>query len=150
MDEVPLTFDIPFTQTVDKVRTNSINIRTTGHEKTSVMVVLVCQADGQKLPPLVIFKRKTIPKEKFPSNIIIKANSKGWMDEKLMIKWLKEAYVKWSDGFFHIRRSLLVFDSMRAHITDAVKVHVQKTNSELAVILGGLMKNLQPLNIGIN
>ena len=136
MDEVPLTFDIPFTRTVDKIKTNSINIRTTGHEKTSVTVVLACQADGQKLPSLVIFKRKTIPKEKFPSNIIIKANSKGWMDEKLMIEWLKEAYVKQPDGFFHIQRSLLVFDSMRAHITDAVKVHVQKTNLKLVVIPG--------------
>ena len=130
--------------------TNSINIRTTGHEKTSVTVVFACQADGQKLPPLVIFKRKTILKEKFPSNIIIKTNSKGWMDEKLMIEWLKEAYVKWPDGFFHIQQSLLVFDSIRAHITDTMKVHVQKTNWKLAVIPGGLTKNLQPLDIGIN
>ena len=36
------------------------------------------------------------------------------------------------------------------HLTDAVKAKVKKTNSELAVIAGGLTKELQPLNIGIN
>lgn len=34
----------------------------------------------QKLPPMVIFKRKTLPKEKFPARVIIKA---GWT----RIKW---------------------------------------------------------------
>ncbi|TWW81780.1 hypothetical protein D4764_01G0015950 [Takifugu flavidus] len=42
------------------------------------------QANGQKLPPMVIFKRKTVPKENFPVGVSIKANSKGWMDEEKM------------------------------------------------------------------
>jgi len=44
----------------------------------------------------------------------------------------------------------LIYDSMRAHLTDAVKAKVKKTNSELAVIPGGLTKELQLLDIGIN
>ena len=39
---------------------------------------------------------------------------------------------------------------MCAHLTDAVKAKVKKTNSALAVISGGLTKELQPLDIGIN
>lgn len=78
MDEVPLTFDIPVNRTVDKTGARTVN------------VVLACQANGQKLPPMVIFKRKTLPKENFPASIVIKANSKGWMDEEKMSEWLRE------------------------------------------------------------
>lgn len=59
MDEVPLTFDIPMNRTVEQKGTSSITIRTTGHEKSSFTVVLACAASGRKLPPMMIFKRKT-------------------------------------------------------------------------------------------
>uniref|UniRef100_A0A8C7WSV8 DDE-1 domain-containing protein n=1 Tax=Oryzias sinensis TaxID=183150 RepID=A0A8C7WSV8_9TELE len=150
MDEVPLTFDIPVSHTVEKTGTSTIAIRTTGHEKSAFTVVLGCQADVQKLSPMVIFKRKTIPKEKFPAGVIVKANEKGWMDEGKMKEWLSEVYVKRPGGFFHASPSLLICDSMRAHLTDAVKKQVKQVNSELAVIPGGLTKELQPLDIGVN
>ena len=68
----------------------------------------------------------------------------------MMSDWLREVYVKRPDGFFHKSPSLLIYLSMRGHLTDAVKAKVKKTNSELAVIPGGLAKELQPLNIDIN
>lgn len=121
MDQVPLTFDIPVNRTVEKTGTSTVNRRTTGNEKSSLTVVLACQANGQKLQPMVIFKRKTLPKENFPAGVVIKANPKGWMDEEKMSEWLREIYVKRAGGFFHTAPSLLIYDSMRAHITDGVK-----------------------------
>ncbi|KAF4796466.1 hypothetical protein TURU_083997 [Turdus rufiventris] len=38
---------------------------------------------------------------------------------------------------------------MRAHKTESVKVLVKKTNLELAVILGGFTKEVQPLDISV-
>lgn len=150
MDEVPLTFDIPVNRTVEKTGTSTVCIRTTGNEKSSFTVVLGCQANGQKLPPMVIFKRKTLPKETFPVGIIVKVNPKGWMDEEKMSEWLREVYVWRPDGFFHTSPALLIYDSMCAHLTETVKIQVKKTNSELAIIPGGLTKELQPLDIGVN
>ena len=77
MDEDSLTFDIPVYHTLKRTGTNAVSIRTTGNEKSSLTVVLGFQANGQKLPPMVIFKRKTLPKENFPAGVIIKANPKG-------------------------------------------------------------------------
>ena len=127
-----------------------MSMRTTGNEKSSFTVVLACHANGQKLPPMVIFKRKTLPKENFPAGVVIKVTPKGWMDEEKMNEWLREIYVKRPGGFFHTAPSLLIYDSMRAHFTDVVKKQVKKTNSVLAVIPGGLTKELQPLDIGVN
>lgn len=52
--------------------------------------------------------------------------------------------------FFHKSPSLLICDSMHAHLTDTVKNQVKQTNLELAIILDGLTKELQPLDIGVN
>ncbi|GFU74685.1 hypothetical protein TNCV_1636971, partial [Trichonephila clavipes] len=45
MDEVPLSFDIPPTRTVDVQGASSIPINTTGNERTSFTVVLCCAAN---------------------------------------------------------------------------------------------------------
>ena len=52
--------------------------------------------------------------------------------------------------FFNASPSLLICDSMRAHLTADVKNMVKQMNAVLAVIPGGLTKELQPLDIGVN
>lgn len=47
-------------------------------------------------------------------------------------------------------KQLLIYDSMRDHVTDGVKNPVKQTNSLLAVIPGRLTKELQPLDIVVN
>ena len=49
-------------RTVSKTGEKTVKIRTTGNEKNRLTVVLTCAGDGSKLKPLVIFKRKTMPK----------------------------------------------------------------------------------------
>ena len=61
MDKVHLMFDVPSNKTVDVKGAKTIVIKTSGNEKTRYTVVLACSADGTKLPPLLIFKRKTLP-----------------------------------------------------------------------------------------
>ncbi|CAG8649615.1 11957_t:CDS:1, partial [Funneliformis caledonium] len=43
-------------------------------------------ADDTKLPPIVIFKGKQIPKN-LPSGIIVLMHPKGWMDKSGMKTW---------------------------------------------------------------
>lgn len=52
MDEVPLTFDLPFIRTVNKKGEASVTLKTTGHERTHFTCVLGCTASGLKLPPI--------------------------------------------------------------------------------------------------
>jgi hypothetical protein len=46
-------------------------------------------------------------------------------------------------------KSLLMLDSCRAHITPEIKTTINKY-SKMAIILGGLTKKLQPLDIAVN
>lgn len=150
MAEVPLTFDLLPTRTVNKTGASSVLLKTTGHKRTHFTCVLVCMASEQKHPPMVTFKCITLPKEQLPKGIVVKVNNKGWMMECRMKEWLTECYGKRPGGFFHRKKALLVWDSIRAHITDSVKTVIKKTNSILAVVRGGTTKYLQPLDISVN
>ena len=80
-DQTPLTFDMPSNSMVDSKGTKSVSIMTTGHEKDRFTVMLACLGDGTKLPPYVVFKRKTLPKDLvLPRGIHVRAQAKGWMN----------------------------------------------------------------------
>ena len=82
MVETPMTLDLPGNRTVHPSGAKTVLIKTTGHVKTHFTVVLACMADGTKLKPTVIFKRKTLPKGvKFPAGVLVRSYVKGWMDE---------------------------------------------------------------------
>ena len=121
MDETPVTFDLPGNQTVNPSGSKTVLVKTTGHEKTRFTVVLACMADGTKLKPLIIFKRKSLPKGvKFPSGVLVQAHLKGWMDEDGTKGWLKNVW-NVRPGALMCKRSLLVWDMFRGHLTDPVK-----------------------------
>jgi hypothetical protein len=148
MDEVPMSFDMPSNFTIDKKGNENIKISTTGSEKCNFTVVLCVTADGGKLPPFVIFKRKTMPKGEFPKGVVVSANPKGWMTEEIFSSWLQKVWQKRKGSFFN-PKSLLIFDSAKSHLTEEVKKQV-KNHSEIAVIPGGLTKLLQPLDLSVN
>lgn len=64
----------PSTTTVDRKGSKSVLVKTTGHEKIIITVMLLAVADGRKLTPLVILKGKDFPKDKLPSGIIFNCN----------------------------------------------------------------------------
>ncbi|XP_030066606.1 pogo transposable element with KRAB domain [Microcaecilia unicolor] len=149
MDEVPLTFDVPSNKTVDVKGAKTITVKTSGHEKTHYTVVLSCCADGTKLPPMLIFKRKTMLKEAIPRGVIVHVHDKGWMDENGMKIWIEKVWSKRPGGLLK-KPALLVLDQFRAHITEATKKRFKEEKTHLAIIPGGLTSQLQPLDVSIN
>ena len=51
-----------------------------------------------------------------PPGLIIAHQSKAWMDGPLMQRWVKEIWLKYTEK----KKSLLVFDTFKAHVTDEV------------------------------
>lgn len=99
---------------------------------------------------MLIFKRKTLPKDQFPKGIVVKVNPKGWMNDEVMMAWISECYSRRPDGFFHQKPALLVMDSMRAHKTDEVKRKLKAFNTTTGIIPYGMTGLLQPLDISVN
>ncbi|CAJ0605696.1 unnamed protein product [Cylicocyclus nassatus] len=138
-----------YSRTVDQVGADTVRIDSTGHEKSNFTVVLSVTAAGEKLRPMIIFKKKRIPKDNFPPEVVVRANDKGWMNHELMRTWLHEVWNKRKCYVNDPSQSLLILDSARCHITEDVR-ELFKEHSKIAVIPGGMIKYLQPLDVGIN
>jgi len=149
MDEMPVWFDMPSARTVNAKGAKTVLVNTTGHEKSRFTVVLACLADRTKLKPMVIFKRETLPKENFPPGVLVHCHPKGWMDEAGMKLWVEKVWRSRPGGLLR-KKSLLVWDSFQAHLVDSVKQAVRQTNTDIAVIPGGLTSILQPLDVSLN
>lgn len=98
---------------------------------------------------MLIFKRKTLPRENFPKGVEICVNEKGWMNKEIMISWLQSVWQKQKNSFFH-PKAFLIMDLMKAHLSENVKNALKSTSAKTAIISGGLTKKLQPLEVGIN
>jgi len=149
-DQTPLTFDLPAHTTIAAKGSKTVTINTTGNEKNRFTVMLACTADGGKLPPYVVFKRKTLPKGvTWPTGIIVRTQDKGWMDDDLVKDWVKTVWGRRPGGFS--KRSLLVLDAFRCHRSPALlRLLKEDYKTTLAIIPGGLTSVLQPLDVSIN
>jgi hypothetical protein len=149
-DETPVYFDMPRNETIDTVGSKEVKLITTGYEKQRITVMLAITADGNKLPPFLILKRKNVPKnETFPSGVIVRAQEKGWMTQELMLEWIKLVWNR-RPGFSRNPPNMLVLDAFKGHLTDSVKKMLKESSCDLAVIPGGLTSQLQPLDVSLN
>jgi hypothetical protein len=78
-DHTPVYFDMPSNVTVNEKGAKTVIIRGTGNEKGRITVMLDVLADGRKLPPYVILRRKTMPKGKLPAGLVFRYQKKRWM-----------------------------------------------------------------------
>lgn len=147
-DQTPLNFDMPSSRTVEQTGARTVHVRTTGAEKQRCTVMLGVTADGRKLPPYVIFKRKTLPKGKLPPGIHVRVQEKGWMTADLMVDWVKTVWGRRPGALLF--PSLLVLDSFRGHLQESVRAKFKELRTDLAVIPGGLTSMLQPLDVSLN
>jgi len=115
-DETAIYLDMPPNYTLEKKGVKEVLLKTTGWEKLCLTVMLAATPDGRKLPPLLILKRKTLPKsEAFLKDVIVRAQEKEWMTEELKIVWDRRPRA------FLNQPSLLVLDAFKGHLTDSVK-----------------------------
>ncbi|CAI7805372.1 unnamed protein product [Closterium sp. NIES-54] len=150
---------MPAERTVEEVGIRSVPIRSGGYQKEHMTVMLACTASGEKLKSWVFFKHKTIPKGNFPSgkpsslcNVVVATHPNGWIDADGVLAWLDGSvnpYVNLRFGV-HSRKVMLVLDSYRGHLTDAVKAKFGELNIVPAVIPVGCTSEIQPLEVAVN
>ena len=143
MDETPMYFDMVPTKTIDSVGAKTVRVRTTAGDKRHLTIVLACAASGDMLPPMIIFKGKRELDFPGPKGWVVTVQEKGWVDERIMIRWIKEILIQHTEK----DRTLLVLDIFCAHVTDGVKKLLRKSNVVSAVISGGCTSKVQPLDV---
>ena len=99
-------------RTVDFIGYKSVPIKTTGHEKSRVTVVLAAKANGSKLSPFIVFNGKRVDKGlQKVSGVVCAYSGYGWMNEDLTHTWLNKVW-----GTLAFSRRLLCWDAYRCLI----------------------------------
>jgi len=112
MDETPMWFGKTTRKTVHSKGAKAVYVWSTGAEKRRLTAVLAAIADGQMLPPMVIFKgKRKLKNVDEPRSWIVCVQAKGWMDSMLMDRWVREIYLKHKKW----NKALCVMDSFSAH-----------------------------------
>jgi len=154
MDEVPLVFDMTPNHTLEQRGANEVGIRVSTKYKVRATLVLCSMGDGYKFPPFLIFKepKGNLPKKLFnvynPKRVVIKANTNGWVNKKILQEWVNEI---WIPNIKKDTSYLLVWDSFSCHKDqEIIKLLLDEHDTQVEIIPGGCTSVLQPLDVGIN
>lgn len=146
-DETPVWFEGVGATTVNRAGAKDVALLSTGHEKMRCTVMLSAKADGRKLKPYVVLKRKrplTELEKQFPE-IVLGYSGNGWMNESLTADYLRRII-----GSFSFKRRLLVWDSYRCHIMNSTKQQLVRMKVDTAVVPAGCTKFVQPADVSWN
>ena len=126
-------------------------------EKGQWITVMECiSADGQALPPLLIFKGKDVQQQWFPRRNLglwddwwFKASPKGWTNNEIAIEWLEGVFIP------HIRRRhgniwvVLVCDGHESHTNDLFLATCMLNKVWLVFYEPHCSHVVQPLDVGV-
>ena len=130
MGQMAIYLDMPPNYTLENKGVKEVLLKTIGCGKLRLTVTLAATADGRKLPPLLILKRKTLPKsEAFPKDVIVTAQEKGRMTGKQMLEWLEIVWGRRPRAFLN-QPSIHVLYAFKGHLTDSVKNQLRKMKTE--------------------
>lgn len=116
-------------------------VKSTGHDKLHVTVLLTARSDGFKCRPFVLLKNKrpiTEITEKFKNKLYLSWCGRTFFNDKLMSEYLNIIM-----GFSFVGKRLLSWDAYRCHISEATKKTLNHLKIDTAVIPGGTTKFIQ-------
>ena len=116
MDETAVYFEMPEKKTIELKGTKKVEINTFGHDKERISVLLAIAGNGNKLPPLLIYKGKEGKflenklqkvKEVLDKKILVACQENSWCDQDIFLKWYNEIYLKYE--IFQEKKMLINF-----------------------------------------
>jgi hypothetical protein len=145
MDETAVYYDMPYRYTIAETGSSSIKLQTHCQEKKRVTVVLTCDNEGGKLPPLVLTDRKTLRRITVPDGLFVATKvPHSFMNQQVMVKWLDL-----NRQILQQPRQVLLLDSFAVHKTQLVRDHALNCGIVLDFIPPSMTSTLQPLDVGL-
>ena len=142
MDETPIFFNMYSNDTIAKKGNKTILIKTQSQEKCRISIILCITADGEKLPPFLIFKAKCY----------IACNINSWSTEKIILRWYKNIWCKYLESSESLCEGFgyLIMDNAPSYITEESLAIMKNDKNLIKFIPAGLIRFIQPLDATIN
>ena len=142
MDQTPVLFTYNLSKTPEIIGCQTVHVQKSTNDNKRATFAMTVTASGQVLISLVGFKAKPegrITQREFstyPSQMVYACQDNAWMDEKVMLMWVKKLkpYVMTApDGIV----TILFLDSYRCHMMASVVEPEQELGVEVKHIPGG-------------
>ena len=160
MDETPLYLNMIPNKVISQKGEKNVVVRTQNQEKIRVTCLLSICADGDKLPPYIIFKGKNSNNKAFnklKNNLYIKKykifinfNNNAWSTTELMLDWIDKVYLAYIKKDPLCGEGLLIIDKASSHISEEVIEKCTGNLMDLSILPAGTTSIMQPLDISIN
>ena len=114
MDETGLALDPKSMKTVNLKGSQNPSTISSG-TKQQITIVGCVRADGQSLPPMVIWNRKKLPIELSSGEVpgtVYGLSEKGWIDRELFFVWFRKLFLNYAPA---CRPLLLLVDGHSSH-----------------------------------
>ena len=111
-------------------------------------------ATGVALPPIVIFKGKTIQQQWYPEDMkpfrdwLFRSTENGWTSDEVAIRWLEKVFLPRTATKDQEKR-LLIFDGHGSHETNDFMFRCYQNNVQLMYLPAHTSHVLQPLDLSI-
>ena len=123
-----------------------------GRHEWVTSVECIC-ADGTSIPPLIIFRGKSMQYQYIPSNRpanwSLSYNTKGWTSNEHEIKWLCQCFEPQTREKANCVPCLLICDGHDSHITSQFIGHCIENNIHLMILRPHSSHLTQPLDVGV-
>ena len=160
MDQTPVFFSMVPNKTPNIAGARSINVRTSTGSTMRLTCAVTVSAAGDILRPFIVFMGKrdgriarefqNPKKSGFPVDCSYICQDRAWMDEAVMLQWVKEVLEPWLK---HVPAGIvpyLLLDSYKCHLMSSVVHAIQDLGIEVEHIPGGCTGLVQPLDVGVN
>lgn len=126
-----------------------------GSGRESISVLATVSADGQCLPPLIIFKGVAVQARWTTGNAypgtLYTTSSNGWMEEQIFNEWLTKSFIPHVMQLRLTRNmpdqaAILVYDGHKTHISYRIIKASLDNNIQLVKLPAHLSDKLQPLD----
>ena len=138
----------------------SINVRTSTGSTMQLTCAATVSAAGDILRPFIVFKGKCdgsiVCEFQNPerSGYLVDCSyicqEQAWMDEAMMLQWVKEVLEPWSKNVPDGIMPYLLLDSYKCHLMSSVVHAIQDLRIEVDHIPGGCTGLVQPLDMCVN
>ena len=160
MDQTPDFFSMVPNKTLNVAGERSINVRTSTGSTMRLTCAATVSAARDILRPFIVFKGKhdgriacefqNPGKSGFPVGCSYICQDRAWLDEAMMLQWVKEVLEPWSK---HVPAGIvpyLLLDSYKCHLMSSVVHAIQDLGIEVDHIPGGCTGLVRPLDVGVN
>ena len=147
-------------KTLNVAGEQSINVRTSMGSTMRLTCAATVSAAGDILRPFIIFKGKCdgriahVFQNPEKSGYLVDCSyicqERAWMDEAVMLQWVKQVLEPWSKNVPDGIMPYLLLDSYKCHLMSSVVHSMQGLRIKVDHVPGGCTGLVQPLDKGVN